>query len=96
MWKGCRPEHRRRPSPTSLKNHSLCVQYGPLRLTCFASSLPNKTMFPFHLAKPGLKTTGEISEDFLVSLTQNKLKKSWGWGTDFRPLKRWHTLEGEH
>lgn len=72
---------RDRPSPTSLMNHSLHVEFGPLRLTCFASSLPRETIFPFHLAKPGLKITGEISKDFLVSLTQNSLRVGSGTQT---------------
>lgn len=50
------PVHRRFPPPTVLMNHSLRVEFGPLRFTCFPSSLPNENyffLFPFHLAKPG-------------------------------------------
>lgn len=71
----------------------------PLKITCCTSSLPNKTIFfPFRLAKPGLKITGEISQDFSCISNSEQLKKSWGWGMKLycRPLKSWYTLEGEH
>lgn len=62
---GAEPDHRRSPSPTILMNHSPRVEFGPLRLTHFASSLPNKTIFsPIPSGKVWTKITGEISQDF--------------------------------
>lgn len=46
-------------------NHSPSVEFGPLRFTHFASSLPNKTIFsPIPSGKVWTKITGEISQDF--------------------------------
>lgn len=93
------PVHKISPSPTSLMNQPACWIW-PRKIYLFYKLLCQIKLscFPFHLAKPGLRITGEISQDFSYVSNSEQLKRSWGWGVNLycRPLKSWYTLEGKH